>query len=142
MIHRSFSPAPHLKRYIREYILVHLELDDNQIVSLRPYPANPEQGITFYAKGHVTSTDSETGRSERRPKAVIFGQPVRRQDLLPSNNYLMFDVRFQPGVLYKFIRVPMTEFVQKNLDAELILGKEIIELNEHLANVSDYKIMI
>jgi AraC-like DNA-binding protein len=142
LIHRSFSPAPHLKKYIREYILVHLELDEGQVVSVRPYPANPEQGITFYARGHVTATDSITGKSEKRPKAVIFGQPVCRQDLLPSNNYLMFDVRFQPGALYKLIRIPMTELVQKNLDAELILGREVRDLNDHLANISDYKDMV
>ncbi len=45
----------------------------------------------------------------------------------------MFDIRFQPGALYKFIREPMAQFLHKNVDAELVLGGEIRNVHNDLA---------
>jgi AraC-like DNA-binding protein len=142
MIQQSFKPGEHLKKYIREYIIIDLEIDPRLRVPVKPYPANPEQGITFYAKGFVTSSDPVTSVFERRPKSVIFGQPLCMQNLQPTHRYLMLDVRFQPGMLFKFLKTPLTEFVHKNVDAELLLGREVSEINERLANAGDYKKMI
>ena len=138
MIQQSYLPGPHLQKWIREYVLVHLEIDKNQEVPVKPYPANPEQGITFYVRGFVKSIDSVTGFAMRRPPAVVFGQPISRQNLQPTHQYLMVDVRFQPGALYGFIRLPLTEFLHKNIDAELIFGKEINMVNDQLADAPDY----
>jgi AraC-like DNA-binding protein len=142
MIQRSFPPSPHLKKFIREYVLVHLEIDENIFVPVKPYPANPEQGITFYVKGFVTSFNPATRTTEKRPPVVIFGQPVSMQNLQPTHQYLMFDIRFQPGALFKLLRIPMTEFLHKNIDAELILGLEIRDVNDHLANTLNYDDML
>ena len=142
MIQQSILPGAHLIKYIREYVLVHLDIDGNLKVPVKPYPPNPEQGITFYVNGFVTSTDPVTGMAERRPSTVIFGQPVVMQNLQPTHRYLMLDIRFQPGFLYKFIRVPMPEFLHKNVSAELVLGNEIRDVNDELANAKDYKSMI
>lgn len=142
MIQQSFTPGPPLQKYIREYILIHLQIDKNLEVPIKPYPANPEQGITFYVKGSVTSVDPLTGISEKRPSTVVFGQPVSRQNLQPTHQYMMLDIRFQPGALCKFIRLPMTEFLHKNIDAELVLGTEIRRVQEELANSPDYDSML
>jgi AraC-like DNA-binding protein len=138
MIQQSFPPGPHLQKYIREYILIDLQIDKNLEVPIKPYPANPESGITFYIKGSVTSVDPLTGNAEKRPSSVVFGQPISRQNLQPTHQYIMLDIRFQPGALFKFIRAPLTEFVNKNIDAELVLGSEIKVVNEELANAPDY----
>jgi AraC-like DNA-binding protein len=142
MIQQSFPPSPHLQKYIREYILIHLQIDKNLAVPVKPYPANPEQGITFYVKGFVTSVDPATAIAEKRPSAVVFGQPISMQNLQPTHEYLMLDIRFQPGSLFKFTRVPLTEFVHKNIDAELLLGRGIKYVNEELAGAVDYKSML
>jgi len=142
MIQQSFLPGPHLQKYIREYVLIHLEIDKNLEVPIKPYPANPEQGITFYVKGFVTSVDPVTSIAEKRPSTVIFGQPISRQNLQPTHEYLMLDIRFQPGALYNFIQIPLTEFLHRNIDAELVLGREIREVNEELADAPDYETML
>ena len=54
----------------------------------------------------------------------------------------MLDVRFQPGALYNFIQIPLTEFLHRNIDAELVLGREIREVNEELADAPDYETML
>ncbi len=142
MIQQSFAPGSHLQKFIREYVLIHLDIDKNLEVPVKPYPANPEQGITFYVRGYVTSVNFETGVWEKRPSVVVFGQPISRQNLRPTHQYLMLDVRFQPGALYKFLRLPLTQFLHKNIDAELVLGREVKEVNEELAGAPDYKSII
>ena len=53
----------------------------------------------------------------------------------------MFDVSFQPGVLSKFIRLPLGEFVNQNIEAEAVLSSEIHQINERLANAGSYQQM-
>ncbi len=81
MIQKSLRPGVHLQKYIREYVLIHLDIDNSLKVPVKPYPANPEQGITFYINGFVTSIDPITCIAEKRPSTVIFGQPVQMQNL-------------------------------------------------------------
>ncbi|MDQ6608398.1 MAG: helix-turn-helix domain-containing protein, partial [Bacteroidota bacterium] len=40
------------------------------------------------------------------------------------------------------LQIPMTEFLNKNIDAELILGREIATVNEQLANAKSYDKML
>ena len=37
------------------------------------------------------------------------------------------------------LRIPLTEFLHKNVDAECVLGKEIRAVNEELKDASDYE---
>ena len=46
----------------------------------------------------------------------------------------MFHVSFQPGAFFQLFKVPMTEFVDRNIDAELVLGSGIQQLHEQMAN--------
>ncbi|MEO5998215.1 MAG: helix-turn-helix domain-containing protein, partial [Chitinophagaceae bacterium] len=142
MIFKYILPSSHLKEYVKEYCFFHFILDQKISVPLKPYPACPEQGITFYIKGYLVSNSLEFGTSEKRAQIVIFGQPLTRQDLQLSNEYMMINIRFHPGALYKILRIPMSEFVNKNVDAELVLGREIREVNERLSNALCYEEML
>lgn len=142
MIYKFLEPNLHLKEYIREYLLFHFVVDEKISVPVKPYPAVPEQGITFYIKGPLLSETTENSVIEKRAKTVIFGQPVFRQTLHLPNEYMMFNIRFQPGALFKLLRIPMTEFVHKNIDAESVFGKEIREVNEQLVNAENFSSML
>jgi hypothetical protein len=90
MILKSFQPGAHLRKYIREYVVIDLVIDNILIVPVKPYPANPEQCITFYVNGFVTSIDPITRIKEKLPSTVIFGQPVAEFTAHTS----IFDVRY------------------------------------------------
>lgn len=76
------------------------------------------------------------GLSENRARAVIMGQNTCRHNLYPSNDYIMFHVSFQPGAFFQLFKIPMTEFVDKNIDAELVLGCGMKQLHEQMANAN------
>lgn len=139
MIYRCCQPSTHLRDFIRDYLLIHFDFNNLESIPVKPYPVCPKQGIIFYIKGSVVSSSPETGALEKRPQTVIFGQPLMRQNLHLPKDYLAISVRFQPGALFKFLKVPMSEFLQKNEDAELVLGHEARELNDQLANAGSYE---
>jgi AraC-like DNA-binding protein len=142
MVYLCCRPSAHLREFIKDYLLIHFDFSSNETAPIKPYPACPKQGIIFYVKGSVISIDSVTGISEKRAQTVVFGQTVARQDLHLSKDYLAISVRFQPGALHKFLRNPMTDFIQKNVDAELVMGKEIRMLNEQLMNTESFEVML
>ena len=47
-------------------------------------------------------------------------------------------VWFMPGTLFKLLGIPMSELVHQYVDAELIWGRDIREVNDQLANAPDY----
>jgi len=60
---------------------------------------------------------------------------------LPEN-YIAVSVRFVPGALFKFLGIPMADFLNKNIDAELIFGHQIIEVTEQLGYAKSYDKML
>lgn len=139
MVFRSILPSPHLRPYLSQHLLVHFVFSAHDPIPVKPYPAVPAQGLTFYPRGFLTAHRPGMGPGTRRPQAVVFGQQVSRLDLcLDPSEYLMLEVGFQPGVLAKFLRRPLGEFVDQNVDAEAVLGTEIRLLHEQMAAASNY----
>ena len=54
----------------------------------------------------------------------------------------MFRINFHPGVLYRLLHIPLSEFVDSWFDAELATDREMIEVNERLANAPNYTEMV
>ncbi|MCO5935902.1 helix-turn-helix domain-containing protein [Mucilaginibacter sp. RB4R14] len=131
---RYIFPNPLTAQYIKHYFCLHFVFDAQTKVPVKPYPACPDQGITFYVRGKLFSEIPEMGVSENRARSVIMGQNTCRHNLYSSNDYIMFHVSFQPGAFFQLFRIPMTEFVDKNVDAELVLGNGMKQLHEQMAN--------
>jgi AraC-like DNA-binding protein len=142
MVYRLCQPSPYLKGFIRDYLLIDFNFSKTDPIPLKPYPACPKQGLIFYIRGSVLSSNPQTGTCEKRAQTVIFGQPLARQNLHLPKEYLAISVRFHPGALFKFLGIPLSEFVHKNVDAESVLGPQIRLLNEQLANTGSYRNMV
>lgn len=141
MICKRIKPAIEIRSFIKEYTIFHALFDDSVIIPAKSYPVNPEEGIRFIIHGNLFSETPESGISKEQPQISVFGLPVKRQNLFISREYLMFHVRFQPGGLFKLLKIPMTELLHQSIAAELILGQEIKLLNEQLAEASAYETM-
>lgn len=138
MICKRVKPADEVLSLIKEYMIFHAIFNNNEIIPPKSYPVNPEEGIRFIIHGNLLSETPELGISQKQPQITLFGLPSHRQNLLISPVYFMFHVRFQPGGLFKLLQIPMTELFHKNIDAELVFGREIKLISEQLANASTY----
>ncbi len=141
MICKRVLPSPELRNFLKEYLTIHYVFEPNAIVPPKVYPVNPEEGIRFLVRGNLFSQCPDLGTYEKRPTITIFGQPNRRQNLFTTPEYFMIHIRFQPGGLFKLLRIPMTELVDQNIDAELIIGQEIKEVQDKLTKAKSYDAM-
>lgn len=142
MIFQFIQPGLHLRDFVREYLLFHFKVSSGTILPVKPYHATAEEGVIFYIKGFLLCTQMENGFTEKRAQTVIFGPSIAKQNLQLPDEYCMFFVRLQPGMLHQLLCIPMTELVQKNVDAELVFGKEIRELHEQLTNAVSYEMIL
>ena len=137
MIYRTLQPSSQLRALIKDYLLLEFDLKSEMPVPVKPFAVSPEQGITFYIKGAVAAGTAGEPLINR-PHTVIFGQPLYRQNMQPTHRFQMLNIIFQPGTLSRFLNIPLTEFVHKNIDAELIWGSEINQVSDQMANATDY----
>ncbi len=142
MIFKVLPPGPQLRAFIKDYLILHFKFDKSSFVPAKPFPANTLQCLVFYVKGFVTAKDPKTGLCKVLPKVAINGSITSRLDYLVSNDCLIISVGFHPGALSKFLRLPMTEFVDERIEAEAVLNPEILRVQERLINEISYDNMV
>lgn len=138
MICKRIQPSPYLSDYLKEFLLLHVAFDEGAAAPVKPYPVNPEEGITFHVLGTLESDTPGTASRQKRATCVIFGQPALRQNLYLPYEFMMVHVRFQPGALYKLLKIPMVDLLHQNIDATAIWGTEILTVNDEIANATQY----
>lgn len=138
MICQRCQPAPILSPYIKEYLVLHMKFGKDIPAPIKAYPVNPEEGMTFVIRGAKTAETVETGEFKVRPRTCIFGLPISRQNLHLPSEYMMVHVRFQPGAIHKLLRIPMYDLLHQYVEAQVILGREINDVEDQLAHATTY----
>ncbi|QIP16534.1 AraC family transcriptional regulator [Spirosoma aureum] len=143
MIFREFCPCLALQPYIKNYLLVNLFYHPADFPKT-PYPARLEQALIFFVRGFITSHDPLTGKTVPIAPNALFGQQVSRLDFqcVVKADFLMVQVIFQPGALYRLLGMPSTELTGVFCDGESVLNSELQAVNDKLANSKDYTEMI
>ncbi|QHV95695.1 helix-turn-helix domain-containing protein [Spirosoma endbachense] len=139
MICKRIKPASFVGNYVKEYLLLHMAFDPTVAAPVKAYPTNPEEGITFQILGNLFAESPELKSGNKPAKTYVFGQPDSRQNFHLPHEFKMVHVRFQPGGLFHLARIPMNELVHQQIDAEVIFGSAIKEVNDRLANAPDYE---
>jgi AraC-like DNA-binding protein len=142
MIYRYIAPSPILQEFVRDYLIAHFTFDKDQVIPFKPYSPKPEHTITFLPKGNLTINNPLTGETLTAPVTSICGQQVSRYNFHLTSEYLMLRVHFHPGALFRLLRIPLSEFTDCWFDAESVIGREILDVNERLANCQNYAQMI
>jgi AraC-like DNA-binding protein len=142
MIFRYIPPSPPLQEFVRDYLIAHFTFDKNQEIPFKPYSPKPEQTITFLPKGNLMVSDPMNDQTQVAPVTSICGQQVSRYNFYLTSEYQMLRVHFQPGALYRLLRIPLTEFTDCWFDATTVISREILEVNERLAHCMNYPQMI
>ena len=138
MIYRYIVPDPALQEYVKDFLIAHFTFDKDQDIPLKPYSPKPEQTITFLPKGNLRINNPLTGETRIAPVTSICGQQVSRYNFHLTSKYMMLRVHFHPGALYRLLHIPISEFTDCWFDAESVIGREISDVNERLANCMNY----
>lgn len=139
---KSIYPSPALQAYVRNYTLLHLELDPRLCIPAKHRPPKPEQGIVFYIKGNVQLQNLVTGNLQVPSAVSLFSHQIDKRSYQISNEFLMFTVFLRPGILHRLTGVPAIELKQDYHDAALFLGTQVNTLTEQLSEASNYSSMV
>jgi len=142
MIFTHIAPKPVLRNFVRDYLIAHFRFDHEKPAPLKPYAPKPEQGITFFVRGRPRSVNPLTGEVQTAPPVSIFGQQHRRCDVHLASEFLMLRVHFQPGALFRLLKVPLYEYGENYFDAELVLNGEARDVSERLSTARSYDEMV
>ncbi|MCX6205746.1 MAG: helix-turn-helix domain-containing protein [Bacteroidetes bacterium] len=136
MVLNQFPPAPILNNFIRVYRVVHCVFDNTQIIPFKPYPPKPEHCLSFYPRDTEVVTYTKSGKKNSNIKAVVFGQQNEVTNRHVGKDFLLFQVVFKPGALYRFLGIPSTEITNCYIDAETVFPAAAIkEVNDRLASL-------
>jgi AraC-like DNA-binding protein len=136
--YRTCPASAHLQPFIRELLLLDLVAGPGEVVPAKTLAANTEQCLVFYLRGHVTAVQPASGTRTAYAPIALNGIQSTRLDVYSGSPFRLLSVQFQPGVLTKFLRLPLPEFTNARIDAEAVLGVEIRHVQEQLVNAPTY----
>ncbi|HYF71143.1 MAG TPA: helix-turn-helix domain-containing protein [Ohtaekwangia sp.] len=142
MIYKIFYPSFQVQEYVQWYHLLHFKFGNSTVKPVKLYFPHAEQCLTFDPKGRVDSINSRTGQQEKRAFSYLSPQQTSAYQLGFEEEYLMLKVVFKPGGLFRLLSIPMTEFGNRYIDAELVIPAEVQRVNEQLAYSKSYTEMI
>ena len=142
MIFRSYQPSLLLEPFIQVIHLRHFVFPSHAPLSVKPYPPRPEHCMAFYVRGFEMTHHPFDGYTVKKPTSVLTGQYTKQINRISSPEFLMIQVVFKPGALYRLTHLPFHELMDTALDAEAIFGSKVTRLNERLNSTDDYAEML
>ncbi len=142
MLLKDFIPAPDVREFIQLYRIVHLSFPKGEPVPFKAYPPRPEQCLAFYPYDTETVEYKNSGKLVQDLPVVLYGQFSEVTNRLIGNHFLVFQILFNPGALYRLTGIPSHELTNQYLDAEPFFSTSIRTVNEQLFHAAGYGDMI
>jgi len=142
MVLSEFSPGPGLTEFVRVYRVVHFVFDDITKIPYKPYPPRPEHCLSFYPRDTETVEYINNGTKIKNLKTVLIGQQSEVTNRFVGKDFLVFQVVFSPGGLYRLTGIPSQQLNNGYFDAETIFKKDIKEVNDKLNDATNFNEMV
>ncbi len=142
MLLKDFIPATDVQDFVQLYRIVHLKFEQGAKVPFKAYPPRPEHCLAFYPYDTETIEYSNSGKKIMDLPVVLYGQFSEVTNRTIGNNFLVVQVIFYPGALYRLTGIPAMEFTNRYMDAACVFSTAIKFVNEQLFYAKDYSEMI
>jgi AraC-like DNA-binding protein len=146
MFQQLYDPHPALKGFVNNIMIHKMEYAEASHANAFSIPPLPEQSLFFYPRDRSNAEVIATKKSEVLSLSMVNGPNTNRHRITPGRDHLMIKVGFQPGGLYRFIGIPMSELLCGDaFDAVDLLGSEMTEVNDrlqHALSFQDMKIIV
>lgn len=142
MLLKDFIPPPDIAEFVQLYRIVHLQFEKNQLVPHKAYPPRPEQCLAFYPYQTETIQHNNSGKRVANLPVVLYGQFTEVTNRSIGNHFLVFQVIFRPGALFRLIKLPASEITNQYLDATPFFSSRLQLVNEQLFHAVSYTGMI
>jgi len=129
---RRWKPCAELRPFVEAYSVREAGFGTQQVYV--PLPARRDCFLEFYLQGRYRIVTVATGFEHWAPRCVLVGPSTqRREDLKLSGVLQVFSVRFSPVGFRALFGIPARLLRDWVVEAEAVLGPEILEMHEQLA---------
>jgi len=131
-ITKLFDPHPNLQALIKMVLVkgvVPWEDDSKKVYS---YPPTPVHCIILYLGNPIRAKKQGESLFEQQPSCVVVGPQLTTVEIELAKDHRAVMIGFQPGGLFRFLGIPMTEMFDDGIDGFQILDKEINYLIDEL----------
>ena len=138
----ELQPSVALQEFIRVYRIVHFVFDSKATLPFKAYPPRAEHCLSFYPKDTETVSYTKSATKISNLKSVLMGQQSEITNRFVGNDFLVFQIVFRPGALFRITGIPSYELTNSYIDAETIFPKEIKNINVLKKGVIIWLVMI
>lgn len=138
MLLKDFIPPPDVREFVQLYRIVHLQFEKGQPVPYKAYPPRPEHCLAFYPFDTETVEYVSSGSVVKNIPVVLYGQFSEVTNRMIGHRFLVFQVIFYPGALYRLMGIAANELTNQYLDAEIFFSTALREVNEKLYHAPGY----
>lgn len=142
MLLKDFAPALQVQEFVQLYRIVHLQFDAAMHIPPKAYPPRPEQCLAFYPFDREIIEYTSTQKKKENISVVLYGQFTEVTNRIIGSNFLVFQIVFYPGALYKLFGIPSTQINNEYIAADEVIGKEVHAVNEQLFFAKSYTEMV
>lgn len=136
-------PSPALRDYVRTLQIVGCSFPSSMtVLPVKSYWPKAENSLAFYPKDPEKLEYGFNGTLLDKPCSTLNGQYSLVTNRHVGRDFMVFQVQFQPGALFKLTGIPASEFTNSFIDAEAVFSTEITRVNERLSYTRHYTEMI
>ncbi|MDZ7757759.1 AraC family transcriptional regulator [Rhodohalobacter sp.] len=130
-----FEPHPILQPLIKMVLVKGVVPWEDDSIKIYSYPPTPVHCIIFYLGSPISARKFGEDTFERQPDCVVVGPQLTPVEIELSKDHRAVMIGFQPGGLFRFLGIPMTEIFDDGIDGFQILDKEISNLIDELREI-------
>jgi AraC-like DNA-binding protein len=142
MLLKEFIPAPSVSEYVRLYRIVHFVFDQTDTLPFKAYPPRPEHCLAFFPFDREKLEYADNNKVIQNTPVILYGQPLSVTNRFVGRHFLIFQIIFQPGALYRLSGIPANELTDQYLDAETVFSSHLRLVNEQLFHAKNYNAML
>lgn len=127
-------PRPALRDHVRLLQLVGCEFPAAlPVLPVKAYWPRAETCVSFFPKDPEKVAYGFDGTPQESPRSRVYGQHCVVTNRHVGRNFMVLQVQFQPGALFRLTGIPAHELTNAFVDAEAVFGPELRRVNERLS---------
>ncbi len=142
MLLKDFSPHQGLQEFVKCYRIVHFKFNKNELPPFKPYTPRPENCLAFYPHDTERIEYAASGKKISNLPIALIGQHLEVTNRFIGQEFLVIQIIFQPGALYRLTGIPLMELIDEYLEADYVFAKDIQFVNERFHHAQNYAEMV
>lgn len=140
MLLKDFLPRPENRHLVRLYRIVHFKFGPNDAPAVKAYPPRPEQVLSFFP--FEPETIESKGKRVESARCAFTGQHDSVFHRYVKNEFLCFQIVFQPSGFHLLTGIPCLETRNQYLHGQDVFNSSFHEINDRLFHAQSYDQML